>query len=290
MGVKTKAGLTLMLLCLAALALQGSVDRVGMGYTESGFKRALVTFAVARSLNGVISVAQGTEVAVQPAGVGINFTPGEILDPVNDLIERFSWVMLASTTSLGLQKVLLEIFSSPYFSYLLVGFMVLTLFFLWYRRDGWGPLRQFLFRATLLLLVLRFAVPVVALGSELLFSTFLHPQYEASTQEIERARDAIGKVNRTHGAAALPQDDSMLGRVREWYQSTRGQLDLDASLQSYKRAAAKVSEQLIQLIVIFVLQTVLLPLLFIWGIGHLLAAIVNGKWPVIAEDFVKDTK
>lgn len=34
-------------------------------------KRALVTFALTRTLNGVISVAQGTQLAFQPAGVGV---------------------------------------------------------------------------------------------------------------------------------------------------------------------------------------------------------------------------
>jgi hypothetical protein len=31
------------------------------------------------------------------------------LDPVNDLVERFSWVMMAATVSLGIQNVLLDI-------------------------------------------------------------------------------------------------------------------------------------------------------------------------------------
>jgi len=61
-----------------------------------------------------------------------------------------------------------------------------------------------------------------------------------------------------------------MGRAREWYQSTLGNLDFEATLAQYQEAAASVSEQLIQLIVIFVLQSVVLPLLFLWGIGRLL--------------------
>ncbi len=265
-----KIALTLLALLLLGLAQQGVVDRFGMHYTESGFKRALVTFAVARSLNGVISVAQGTEVAVQPAGVGINFAPGQILDPVNDLIERFSWVMLASTTSLGLQKVLLTIFASPYFTALLAGVMGLAIVLLWRGRTGWEGGSLFFYRAMLMLLVLRFAVPLVALGSELLFTTFLQPQYENSTQGIERARDEIGSINRGSGVAALPQDQSLLGRAREWYQTTLANIDFEQTIQQYQQAAAKVSEHFIELIVIFVLQTVVLPLLFIWAISRLL--------------------
>ena len=268
MGKKYKVTLTLLGLGLLLLAQQGVVDRFGMHYTESGFSRALITFAVARSLNGVISVAQGTEVAVQPAGVGINFTPGQILDPVNDLIERFSWVMLASTTSLGLQKLLLQIFSSVHFFLLLLLVMVPALVLMWRCRIGWEGVSRFLYRAALVLLVLRFAVPVVALGSELLFTTFLQPQYEASTQGIVQARDDIGRINRGSRAEELAQQrsQSFLERATGWFEG----LDFEATLQQYQQAAAQVSEQLIQLIVIFILQTVVLPLLFLWGIGRLL--------------------
>ena len=91
-----------------ALALTGLADDTSGEYADEAFKRALVTFAIARGLNGVISVAQGTEVAVEPGGVGVNFTVGQILDPINDLVEQFSSVMLVAASSLGLQNILLD--------------------------------------------------------------------------------------------------------------------------------------------------------------------------------------
>ncbi|MCB1944024.1 MAG: hypothetical protein KDI53_18575, partial [Candidatus Accumulibacter sp.] len=72
-------------------------------------KRALVSFATARALNAVISVAQGTEVSMQPAGMGVVLTPGQLLDPVNDLVEQFSHLMLAASVAFGVQKVLISI-------------------------------------------------------------------------------------------------------------------------------------------------------------------------------------
>ena len=87
-----------------ALALLQDTDEVSQSYIDSAFKRALLAFAIARGLNGVISVAQGTEIAIQPAGVGVNFTPGEILDPINDLVERFSWIMMLATSSLEYKR------------------------------------------------------------------------------------------------------------------------------------------------------------------------------------------
>ena len=68
----------------------------------------MIAFGLARALNGAISVIQGTELELHPAGVGVSFAPGQLIDPINDLVERFSWLMLASSTSLGVQKILMS--------------------------------------------------------------------------------------------------------------------------------------------------------------------------------------
>ena len=90
---------TLLALGLVILALAGPLDRLGLSQTQAGFTRALVTYGLVRAMNGVISVAQGTELALEPAGIGVTFTPGEILDPINDLVERFALVLLVAATT-----------------------------------------------------------------------------------------------------------------------------------------------------------------------------------------------
>jgi hypothetical protein len=52
-------------------------------------------------------VLEETEVAIGFSGVGFVLALGQILDPVNDLIERFSWVVLAAGASLGAQSFFL---------------------------------------------------------------------------------------------------------------------------------------------------------------------------------------
>ena len=57
-------------------AVTGHIDRASEKQAEDALKNALVTFAVARTLNGVISAAQGTEVALEPGGVGVVLSVG----------------------------------------------------------------------------------------------------------------------------------------------------------------------------------------------------------------------
>lgn len=271
-----KVVLTLICLLLALLAWQGTVDDYGREYTDKGFKRALVTFAVARSLNGVISVAQGTEVALQPAGIGINFTPGQILDPVNDLIERFSWVMLASSTSLGLQKLLLSILSSTAFTALILLSLLLVLFLQWYpgRTPAW--LRPLVYRMAMVLVVVRFCIPAVALVTEGVFQLFLEEQYTVSTQRIEQTTEDIARVNqRAETEVPARAEESLLERAQRMMDSAAASIDVQAYIERYKAAAADASEHAINLIVIFTLQTILLPLFLLWLLIRLLKRVVH---------------
>ena len=89
-----RISVTLLLAALVAFSWFSPLDIVATQQVDAGLKRALVSFATARTLNAVISVAQGTEVAIQPLGFGVNLAPGQVLDPINDLVEQFSHLIL----------------------------------------------------------------------------------------------------------------------------------------------------------------------------------------------------
>ena len=50
-------------------------------------------------------------------------------------------------------------------------------------------------RLGLLLLALRFVVPLLALTGELFYSGFLHERYAASTERIEQVAGSIREIN-----------------------------------------------------------------------------------------------
>ena len=58
-----------LIICMAAIVLcswLGPLDTPATEQVDAGLKRALISFATARALNGVISVVQGTQVSAQP--------------------------------------------------------------------------------------------------------------------------------------------------------------------------------------------------------------------------------
>ncbi|RDH80756.1 MAG: hypothetical protein DIZ80_17165 [endosymbiont of Galathealinum brachiosum] len=262
-----KSLLTVFLILIVFLSYSNLLDELAEDYTEAGVERSLIVFAISRSLNGVISVAQGTEVALSPAGVGLTFAPGQILDPVNDLIERFSWVVMVSGASLGVQRLFLEITSSLLISVMLSIFIILLLLKIWgvFNRAEYKLLSlSFLKKGLVILMFIRFSVPTIALINEGLYLHYLQPQYTEAQEQLVNASDQIKSINETTRGNIDDSSNDLIGQVGVWLDQTRQSLDVEKQIQSLKQAASDMSHQVINLIVVFVVQTIIFPLLFLW--------------------------
>lgn len=265
-------------LILVVLAWQGPVDDLGRDYTQAGVTRALITFGVARGLNGVISVAQGTEIAIEPAGIGVVLAPGQILDPINDLVERFSWIMLASATSLGIQQVLLRVMAWPGLSVLLAVLLTATVISLWWPRPVGAGLRRGVYRLALSLAILRFAIPLIAIANEMLYDAFLEPQYSVARGQLERSVATISDLNRQTAPPAAAESSSWLDSAKRAYATAADAMNVERRIEAFKLAVADVSEHAINLMVVFVLQTILFPLLFLWLMVQALKAVIRAHF------------
>jgi len=269
-----KLALSLLFLLAIAFNLSQTIDTSSKHYIDKAFNRALITFGIAKTLNGVISVAQGTEIAIQPAGIGINLTPGQILDPVNDLVERFSWIMLASTTSLGIQKVFLTMSIWPNFNYFFIFIIALGLILIFTKNRL--QLRTFVLRLSLLLIILRFAVPFTGLANEYIYQVFLESEYTTSTEQLETTAFEIGQLNETE-QVSLPdiKEKSVWESAKAYYNSTSEMLDINKKIEKYKLAATETTHHIVNLIVVFLFQTIIIPLAFIFIIYALFRYIIK---------------
>lgn len=257
--------ISLVLLLAAVLSVTPFMDQRASADYDKLFQRAFVTFALARTINGVISVVQGTEVALQPAGVGVTLTPGQILDPVNDLVERFSWIMMGATISLGVQNVLLDISAWWVIQILFALLAAWMLIRIWYPGQDSHVQRTLLKRVFLLMLFIRFAVPVMLIANDLLYQQFLEQRYQQSTEIISEAGRELEQIKEEASEEeSQDTDDSMLYSITRAWSSTVNSIDLSGRLKRMQAQAADVIEHLIQLSVVFVLQTALLPVAFLW--------------------------
>ena len=239
---------------MVACAWLAPLDAAANRQIDAGLKRALVSFAAARALNAVISVAQGTEISLQPLGLGVNLGVGQVLDPVNDVIEQFSSLMLTASVAFGIQKVLVNVGAHWLISLVLTATAVAwaVMFYRRQRSPSW------LAQALVVLLMLRFALPVATLASDLVFRQFLAGDYETSQLILGRTATQIEKT----GAPPMAEGQGLLEKLKGWAgsQSTAWKERFDG----VKQAAEQATEHVIKLMVIFVLQTLIVPLAMLW--------------------------
>jgi hypothetical protein len=256
---------TLLVIVPVALALTGALDTASRGVADAALARSLVTFAIARTLDSAISVVQGTEVAVEPGGVGVNFAPGQALDPINDLVERFSAAMLVATSSLALQGVLLDMARWWAANLVLVLAAALALVAIW--RPSWlGPLgTRAAVRALSIVVFVRFAVPVFVLGSNLVFQTFLAADQQAASDALTVTGTEVEALAEASEPAEAPASEpSLTERLEGFIDDSLQALDARERMRRLAESVSGAVEHMVHLIVIFALQSIILPLVFLW--------------------------
>ncbi|MHC3994724.1 hypothetical protein ACXWTF_07825 [Thiomicrolovo sp. ZZH C-3] len=230
-------------LLILAFSFAGTLDKPGRANVDGAFKQALVVFGTAKALNAVISVVQGTEVGPP----GVTLAVGEVLDPVNDLIERFSWIMLASITSLGVQTIFMNIVTDPRFNYLLLALVLAYNLWLFFRFARDEKSRTLFFKITVIMVFLRFSVPLMAIANDLVYTHFVQPDY--NIVELDR------------GITAISDDIEGFKKSSHSLFSTSYYTE---QVDHYKAEANAAGDQIIRLIIAFVFQTVVFPLLFLF--------------------------
>ena len=229
-----------------------------------GLNRALATYATARAINALISVAQSTQVSVQPAGVGIATNPGEALDPVNDLVEQFSSLMLLASVAFGVQLLLIKAGAHAFVS------VALSLVAIAWCAVCFSRLSspQWLTKALVLLLLVRFAVPASVVASEQTYRALFESQYQESVNVLKSAPSN----EESAPSASLPSvNPASRSSWQDWVPSFKNApvaekepADKVDGVVGRMQAFVKVGvEHVVTLAALFVVQTLVLPLVFL---------------------------
>ena len=269
-STKRKAIVSVVLVAVLALSAtnvldsfcRSTIDQGGEAYLDGTLKKALYTYGVARLSNGLISVFQSATV-----GVGVTVGFGEFLDPFNDLIERFSFVMLLSTASLGIQKVLMEIGAWLGLRILLSVSMLFLLIGTWLPRLFNIDLSGIGVKLLLVALFVRFLIPVVGVAGNTIDGLFLEARYEESIQAAKEINESVDLDDITGGnlSAEAREEAGFFDKFRQMTDTAA----LKAKFEAVKEKLADLVPRLIDLIVVFMIQTILLPLIVLWIMVYL---------------------
>jgi prefoldin subunit 5 len=239
---------------LLILAWTNVVDTAAIEYVDNSLIDAGLILATARGINALISVLQGTEIDA----FFVTVTIGELLDPINDLIERFSAIMLGALGVLIVLKLMLEIVGHDAFNILLSGVAVVAIGALALnKRDLYQICAKLLF----ITIILRFGLSFVAFATEIVDETFLIDQGKAQHQTMKSYRDNLEELERTAGAN--PRFEKQIETLNdEIYVLNESMLERKKSVDDLKKELQGEETELKMLcspVPILVCNTVVLP-------------------------------
>ena len=257
--MRHKNSLLIFVACLVLLSWLPLVDDLGDRYTTKALTQATVTYGITRGINSVVSVLQSTEVSIGIASV----SPGEFLDPLNDLIERFSWITMMAMASLGFQKLLLLMASSLFFKIFLTFSGILFLGSLFMRDTN---KQNALLRLFMIALFLRFAVGAVVFANNFVEHYFLEHTKTEATQSLSVTKLSLTDINSKN-----QQNKSSL-----WDGLKDSLSSIDE--EEIKAQTEKATKNILDLTVAYVAQAIIFPLLFLWTFYRLLIWIWAFDW------------
>lgn len=173
---------------IVILSWIGVLDTASENYVNSSIVQATAAFAGARALNAVISVAQSTEVSL----VVVSMAVGEVLDPLNDLVEQYSALMKYAIASLLVQKLLLAITSSTVFKVFLTvaaAFAAVTALL------GKEKPFEFSFRIFVFVAFLRFALVLTVGLNGMVSHFFVNEQIDSDVESLQATTETIEQAS-----------------------------------------------------------------------------------------------
>lgn len=219
--------------------------------TDNALIRAAAAYGVARGINAVVSIIQDSEVNIAVASLAL----GEVLDPVNDIIERFSTVAVVAMASLGVQKVLIA-FGPWIGQYLLLpAGLLLALALIWWGRSLGPNLRVWCVRMLAFFLVFQLAMPLVTLTNSLVYDRLLSAQYDQAVQELKNEQAALADATVENGQG---------GSWWERFKQNVSIAEMQQKIDRLKSRTSDIVDSCIALSVVFVVHSLLLPVGMLW--------------------------
>lgn len=207
-------------------------------YLNTNMERTAIAFAISRGINALVSFLQDADFQLG-LGISAQFSPGEFLDPLNDMVERFSWLMLLCFTIIGVEKVFFDIFQTVGFSLMALASFIL-LISIW-----WAKIRKSIIialRLILLSLLLICWLPIqVAVGGAVY--NYLGPDFEKAKTFIEQ-----------HDSENEIESSVLSGGIKDI-------LDIKNKIQKIKGIAGEYYDNIMRSIIIFTVESILLPLI-----------------------------
>lgn len=248
------------------------LDRQADGYFAGAVTKAGISYGICRAVNASVSVIKESQVHVAPAGNGVSLAVGQILDPLDDITERTSDILVTAIISLGIQKIIYEL--GVEFAPAMAGAILIALAAVSFWRGGRAEaLRRLILRAVILIAVARLCLPASSIISSFLADHYFSPKITEAQNGLKLNSPEMERLKDMH----IPEAYTPWEMIRNSAGFINTKLsDLRAVLATInKETITSMVSALLELsylyVALFMIQIILLPL----GIFWLLARVGN---------------
>jgi hypothetical protein len=224
---------------LTALAWLGVLDNFSSDNINHSMSNAGLIYGTARGINALVSLLQGTELNF----VILTISIGEALDPLNDLIERFSQIILFALGSLALQKILLALVSHTLFNVLLTIVAVSTGLCLFI---GSPRLLRTMLRAFLAIAFFRFSLGLVVLANGWVDTVFLQEadqQRHIAMENFQGTLRELDMLSKQEEEATAQFAELHKGLTQLHIDQRASERDLQALTRQVEKAAQHLDDE-----------------------------------------------
>jgi len=302
------------LISIILISFTNIIDDQGSKYVNENIARAAESFAVAKILNSAISVIQNINVDIAPAGVGMTIGIGQVLDPINDLVEKLSTIMFLCTISLGIQKIILHIGNCLFIKLMVMASAFFVMHCIVNKENSSSKfLMKIATKSLLVFVTLRFLMPVIFIVNKAIVNQVEH-NYAENISKIRQINEDLLKLNDISQLyhADLGENDNLNKTVKDQNQNSSNNNIIDkfnnvigsakdkvnselSNLQStfdinhikatlkvkfaeVKNKASEASEYLLKTAIIFLFQTIISPLVVLWGLLKIVGRIFGSEY------------
>lgn len=245
------------------------IDSTAETYFRDSITKAGVSYGVCRVINATVSVIKESSVELEPAGIGLSLAVGQIVDPINDMVERVSNVLVMSITSLGVQELAYEI-SLTVVPFIVAVLLLILSILVWFRNERILKLQRIVLNVLVLASIARFCLPLSSIANEFLQETFFEDKIvEANTKLTDGTAD-LNKLKDVH----VPKYEGVMGTIENSASYLKQKsIDFKKAISVTIENKTIIVENLLQLtflyLGIFIIQVLILPLMTFWFLMRL---------------------
>lgn len=249
------------------------LDSVADRYFQDSITKAGVSYGVCRLINGTVSVIQQSSVQLEPAGIGMSLAVGQIVDPINDMVERLSDVLVLSITSLGIQELAYEI-SITLAPPICASFLFVLSVLLWLKKDTFFALQKVVLNVLIIVFIARFCLPVSSLANEFLQEHFFEDKIIEANGKLAEGMADLNSLRDVD----VPEYEGVLKTIENSASYIKNKsMDFKNAVSITLENKGLIVENLLKLtflyLGVFVIQVLVLPLSIFWLLMRLVNAL-----------------